>query len=96
MLQNKYRILITGACGSVGSALVEKLLIDKHIVCAFDQSENGLFLLDQKYKPTYGDNLKLFIGSVRDEDRLIKAFENVDIIFHCAALKHVYLSETKG
>jgi UDP-N-acetylglucosamine 4,6-dehydratase/5-epimerase len=93
MLESKCRILVTGACGSVGSALVKKLLVDGHIVCAFDQSENGLFLLDQKFKPTYGDNLKLFIGNVRDEDRLLKALENIDVVFHCAALKHVYLSE---
>jgi len=93
MLENKSRILVTGACGSVGSALVKRLLIDGHIVCAFDQSEDGLFTLGQQYNSVYGDNLKLFIGNVRDEDRLSKALENVDIVFHCAALKHVLLSE---
>lgn len=93
MLKEKSRILVTGACGSIGSKMVERLLVDGHIVCAFDQSEDGLFKLDQKFNPLYDGNLKLFIGSIRDCERLTRAFEGVDAIFHCAALKHVYLSE---
>jgi len=87
------RILVTGACGSVGSALVQRLLDDGHIVCAFDQSEDGLFRLDQKLKGKDGDRLRLFLGDVRDESRLRRAMEGVTVVFHCAALKHVYLSE---
>ena len=93
MIFEKSRILVTGACGSIGSGLVEKLLGEGHVVCAFDQSEDGLFHLDQKFRSIYGDNLKVFVGSVRDESRLFRAFKEVDIVFHCAALKHVYLSE---
>jgi UDP-N-acetylglucosamine 4,6-dehydratase/5-epimerase len=87
------RVLITGACGSIGSSMVERMLSLSCVVCAFDQNEDGLFHLDQKYKCDYGDNLKLFIGSVRDKSRLDRALEGVEIVFHCAALKHVYLSE---
>jgi UDP-N-acetylglucosamine 4,6-dehydratase/5-epimerase len=93
MITEKSRILVTGACGSIGSGMVERLLGDGHVICAFDQSEDGLFKLDQKYKSIYGDSLKLFVGNVRDEGRLSRAFEGVDVVFHCAALKHVYLSE---
>ena len=89
----KSRILVSGACGLIGSAIVESLLNDGHTVCAFDQSENGLFNLDQKFKSDYDGRLKLFIGNIRDEKRLSLAFEDIDIVFHCAALKHVYLSE---
>jgi UDP-N-acetylglucosamine 4,6-dehydratase/5-epimerase len=87
------RVLITGACGSIGSSLVLKLLKAGNVVCAYDQSEDGLFKLDQKFKSNYKDNLKLFVGDVRDANRLSNALEEVDIVFHCAALKHVYLSE---
>ena len=88
------RILITGACGSVGSALVDKLLKLGFTVCAFDNDENGLFSLDQKYITTdYHSNLRLFVGDIRDRDRLFVAFEGVCTVYHCAALKHVYLSE---
>ena len=93
MISKKSRILITGASGSIGSELLKKLLEEGHVVCAFDHSEDGLFKLDQKFNSAYGENLKLFIGTIRDKDRLDKALEGVDIVFHCAALKHVYLSE---
>jgi UDP-N-acetylglucosamine 4,6-dehydratase len=39
------------------------------------------------------DKIRTFIGDIRDKDRLKRAFENVDIIFHAAALKHVPLCE---
>jgi FlaA1/EpsC-like NDP-sugar epimerase len=73
--------------------MVEKMLLLDCVVCAFDQNEDGLFHLDQKYKHDYGDKIKLFLGNVRDKDRLDMALEGVEIVFHCAALKHVYLSE---
>jgi len=92
MFQDK-RILITGAAGSVGSELVKTFLKQGAIVCAFDNDENGLFALDQMLSPAYSKNLRLFLGDVRDEMRVSKAFEGIDLVFHCAALKHVYLSE---
>jgi UDP-N-acetylglucosamine 4,6-dehydratase len=72
--------------------LVRRLLDEGHTVCAFDQSEDGLFKLDQELKDG-GGRLRLFLGSVRDEVRLRRAMEGVRVVFHCAALKHVYLSE---
>jgi FlaA1/EpsC-like NDP-sugar epimerase len=86
------RILVTGACGSVGAALVRRLLDENYTVCAFDQSEDGLFKLEQELAHGHAD-LRLFLGSVRDEDRVRRAMDGVRIVFHCAALKHVYLSE---
>ncbi len=93
MIKKISRILITGACGSVGSALIKRLLAEGHIVCAFDNSENGLFLLDQLLKYQYPDTYKSFLGDVRSEERLQLAMNGVDVVFHCAALKHVYISE---
>ncbi|THB73257.1 MAG: SDR family NAD(P)-dependent oxidoreductase [Gammaproteobacteria bacterium] len=93
MLPEKTRILVTGGCGSVGSALVQRLLEEGHTVCAFDQSEDGLFKLEQELKDKANGRLKLFLGNVRDENRLRRAMEGVQLVFHCAALKHVYLSE---
>ena len=93
MLDANYRVLVTGACGSIGEALVGKLLENGNVVCAYDNNENGLFNLDQKFRPRYNDKLRLFVGDIRDKERLIRAFEGVNLVFHCAALKHVYLSE---
>ena len=93
MIKKNSRVLVTGACGSIGSKVVKKALDMGCVVCAFDHSEDGLFKLDQLHRSDYGDNLKLFIGSIRSEKRLSMALEGVDVVFHCAALKHVYLSE---
>jgi FlaA1/EpsC-like NDP-sugar epimerase len=92
MIPANSRVLVTGACGSVGSALVRRLLDEGHTVCAFDQSEDGLFRLEQELKDG-GGRLRLFLGSVRDEDRVRRAMDGVKVVFHCAALKHVYISE---
>ena len=92
-INKNHRILITGACGSIGSKLVERFLELGSVVCAFDQDEDGLFKLDQMYNPEHEDKLRLFMGNIRDRARLIRAFEGVDIVFHCAAQKHVFLSE---
>jgi UDP-N-acetylglucosamine 4,6-dehydratase/5-epimerase len=92
IIPDNSRVLVTGACGSVGTALVLRLLETGHTVCAFDQSEDGLFKLDQELNCGDG-RLRLFIGNVRDEERLRRAMDGVSIVFHCAALKHVYLSE---
>lgn len=88
----KSRILVTGACGSVGSTLVKRLLDDGHTVCAFDNSEDGLFQLDQS-EAHRNEQLRVFLGDIRDLGRLTQAMERVNYVFHCAGLKHVYLCE---
>ena len=93
MISKNTRVLVTGASGSIGSMIVKASLEIGCVVCAFDNSEDGLFKLDQEFRSVYGSNLKLFIGCIRSEDRLSMALEGVDVVFHCAALKHVYLSE---
>lgn len=93
MISKSDRVLITGACGSVGSELVIKLLKIGCTVCAFDNSEDRLFKLDQELDKSFKSQIRLFFGDIRDFDRLNMAFAGIDIVFHCAALKHVYLSE---
>ena len=88
----KKRYLITGAGGTIGSALVDKLIKNKNIiVCAFDNDEERLFNISQKY--TNSNKINLFLGDIRDKDRLSIAMERIDTVFHCAALKHVSLNE---
>lgn len=84
-------ILVTGGCGSIGSEIVRKLLsFDIKAMRILDNNENKLFELEQELK---SKKIRPFIGDVRDKDRLLRAVENVDIIFHAAALKHVPLCE---
>jgi len=87
------RILITGACGTIGSEITKRLLNLGAVVCAFDNYENGLFNLQKTNKLNNKKNLRIFLGSIRSTDRLTKAMNKVDYVIHCAALKHVEISE---
>ena len=85
-------ILITGGTGSVGSGLVKRLLdFNPKVIRIFGIDEDAQFNLQQDLKE-HG-NLRFLIGDVRDKERLVRALENIDIVFHAAALKHVPLCE---
>lgn len=78
-------ILISGACGSLGSQLVSHLLrFETRRVVAFDINQSKLDGMERRIED---DRLRLFLGDVRDLRRLHRAIEGCDIIFHCAALK---------
>jgi len=85
------KVLVTGGAGSIGQEIVRSLTASK---CAqirvLDTNETGLFELENRLKC---DKLRLFIGDIRDKDRLSRAMEDVDVVFHAAALKHVPLCE---
>lgn len=89
------RILVTGACGSVGSELIHLLLNDQRYmpeeVIGLDNDESTLFLLDQAYIDN--PRAQFFIADVRDTDALKRHMRGVDLVFHAAALKHVILAE---
>ena len=92
-LSNK-RILVTGACGTVGSELVRQLLENDYRpaeVIALDNNESELFFLEQRF---LSDNrASFFLADVRDRDKLCRKFHGMDIVFHAAAFKHVILCE---
>lgn len=46
-----------------------------------------------EYPETTYPAIRYFIGDVREESRLISAFEGIDIVIHAAAMKHVHLAE---
>lgn len=84
-------ILVTGAVGSIGKELVRQILIlNPKYVRLFDQDESGLFRMQHELK---SPKLRFFVGNIREKDRLKVAMENVDVVFHCAALKHVMSCE---
>lgn len=81
-------ILITGGAGSFGSAMLEHILDHKpKVVRVLDNNEEKLFHLEQRFKED--DCVRLLLGDIRDKDRLHRAIEDIDIILHAAALKHV-------
>ena len=94
ILKNFYSgktILVTGGAGSIGSGVVRMLLgFDPASVRILDINENGIFNLVQELQSR---KLRPFIGDVRDEKRVMMAVQDVDVVVHAAALKHVPLSE---
>ena len=85
------KILITGGTGSLGQALTKKLLTENvDTIRIFSRNENKQVTMDSEFQD---DRLRFFIGDVRDSSRLERAIEDVDIVFHTAALKHVPVIE---
>lgn len=91
-------ILITGGVGSIGKEIVSQIFkFDPKIIRIFDIDESREFELEheleQKLSARDFDKLRFFLGDIRDKERLERAIEDVDIIFHTAALKHVNACE---
>jgi FlaA1/EpsC-like NDP-sugar epimerase len=84
-------IIITGGAGSIGTDLVRRIIdLDPKTIRVFDNNETALFNLDHELQTK---KMRTLIGDVRDYKRLRRAFEDVDVVFHAAALKHVPLCE---
>jgi len=84
-------ILVTGGCGSIGSEIVNQLMkYNPEIIRILDNNEDGHFKINQRFND---DKIRHLIGDVRDRDRVMRAMEDVDIVFHAAALKHVPFCE---
>jgi len=87
------RVLVTGACGTVGMELIRQLL-DNFKVCeliGIDNNESELFFLEDKFADF--DNVSFFLADVRDGDKISRKMKHMDIVFHTAAFKHVILCE---
>ena len=85
------KVLITGGTGSLGNALTQRLLTENvDTIRIFSRNENKQLEMDSKF---HDDRLRFLLGDVRDYNRLTRAFEDIDIVFHAAALKHVPIIE---
>ena len=94
VLNNK-RILVTGACGTVGSELIRQLLVSDQYsaeeVIGIDNNESQLFFLDQTWLEE--PRARFFVADIRDKDELCRRMNGIDVVFHAAAYKHVILCE---
>jgi len=94
MLKNKV-VLITGGTGSFGKKCVGTILKQyrpKKLII-FSRDELKQFEMQQVYSETKYPAIRYFIGDVRDENRLARAFQGVDVVIHAAALKQVPAAE---
>lgn len=89
-------ILITGGTGSFGHAFV-KTVLDRYPklkrLVVFSRDELKQFQMSQEFSTNDYPCLRYFIGDVRDEKRLRRALEGIDIVVHAAALKQVPAAE---
>ena len=87
MILKNERILVTGADGFIGSHLVESLASKCSNLTALTlyNSFNNYGWLEHISKQVKS-NTEIISGDVRDQAFINKAFENVDVVFHLAAL----------
>jgi len=85
VLKNKYKVLVTGAAGFLGSHLSEKLANLGHQVIGIDNMIGG-----------YSDNIPKNIDFLKidccDFKQIKKIMKGVNIVYHCAATAHEGLS----
>ncbi len=86
-------VLVTGGTGSFGRKYVQALLAQPDIKKIIVLSRDELKQYEMQQAHGEDSRLRFFIGDVRDKERLYRAFENVDIVVHAAALKQVPVAE---
>ena len=94
MLNDK-TVLITGGTGSFGKKCTETILNNykpKKLII-FSRDELKQFEMSQFFSETKYPCIRYFIGDVRDKERLLRAFYEVDYIIHAAALKQIPSTE---
>ncbi len=86
------RVLVTGGAGFIGSNLVESFLLSGNTVVCLDNFSTGK---RENLKP-FANNPKfrLIEGDIRNYDDCLKSVENIDFVFHQAALGSVPRSIT--
>jgi len=82
------KILITGGTGTVGKEITRELLpLNPSVIRIYSRDETKQFNMQEEFGKR--ENIRFFIGNIRDAKRLEMAMEEIDIVFHLAALKHV-------
>ncbi len=94
-MKNK-TILITGGSGSLGNALVDKILpLDPKEIRIFSRNEKQQFYMKTRLKNNkHYNKLTFIIGDIADYFQVRDAVRGVDIIFHLAAFKYLPQAET--
>jgi UDP-N-acetylglucosamine 4,6-dehydratase/5-epimerase len=82
------RILITGGTGSLGHALIPRLLADPAIerVLIFSRGEKRQKELIEEFPDS---RVTCFLGDIRDDDRIYQVMRGVDAVIHAAAMKDI-------
>lgn len=95
MLNGK-SVLITGGTGSFGKKFTEIILkkypnVKRLVILSRDELKQ--FEMSQVFSEEKYPQIRYFLGDIRDKNRLLRAFEGIDVIIHAAALKQVVAAE---
>jgi len=84
------KIMIVGGAGSIGSELARQIYKFNQNICLWDNNESGLFDITQELKGTTP-----ILADIRDIQEVVKYMTQYkpDVLFHCAAYKHVPMLE---
>ena len=86
------RVLITGVAGTIGRELLRQLVSLKPAeIIGIDSNESELFFVQQEY--AIYPFVHLYLSDVRNPQQLSRHMEEIDIVLHTAAYKHVFLCE---
>lgn len=92
---NGKTILVTGGTGSFGQRFCQLILnrfnLKKLIVLSRDEHKQYIMQRSPVFRDR--DEIRFFIGDIRDTERLRMAMRNVDYVVHAAAMKHVPITE---
>jgi UDP-N-acetylglucosamine 4,6-dehydratase/5-epimerase len=97
MFKNK-SILITGGTGSFGQAFTKRILSDKYFkqikkLVIYSRDELKQTKMSANIQKEKLKKVRFYIGDIRDEKRLSRALEGINIVIHAAALKQVPIAE---
>lgn len=87
------RVMVTGACGTIGQRLLSHLIeqFEIKVLVGIDNNESELAFLEERYARR--GNVRFLLGDVRDLGVMLRESRGIDVMFHAAAYKHVYLCE---
>ncbi|WP_238654664.1 SDR family NAD(P)-dependent oxidoreductase [Paenibacillus piscarius] len=87
------KILVIGGTGTIGKSIVKHLLEQEpEAVRVLSRDEYKQFRLQNEVNGQ--EKLSCLIGDVRDYERVLAAMEDMDYVFHTAAMKHVSFCES--
>jgi FlaA1/EpsC-like NDP-sugar epimerase len=86
------RVLITGVAGTIGRELLRQLVCHEPTeIIGIDSNESELFFVQQECAAY--PFVHLYLTDVRNPEQLSRHMEEIDIVLHTAAYKHVFLCE---